>query len=73
MDTGVVSQARGSAYVEVGSAKVVCRVYGPKPYTEGFAEEGARPFLGAPGSASTVSYDREIGRPCQNWRAKTVA
>ena len=40
MDTSVVSQARGSAYFEVGQTKVVCSVYGPKPYTEEFSESG---------------------------------
>eukprot|EP00667_Euglena_gracilis_P025411 EG_transcript_29813 len=40
MDTGVVSQARGSAYFEVGQTRVVCSVYGPKPYTDEFSESG---------------------------------
>ncbi|XP_064482581.1 exosome complex component MTR3-like [Ornithodoros turicata] len=30
MKTGVVSQAKGSAYLEVGKTKVVCSVYGPR-------------------------------------------
>eukprot|EP01139_Manchomonas_bermudensis_P002618 Amastigsp_a5222_11.p1 type:complete len:263 gc:universal Amastigsp_a5222_11:84-872(+) len=29
--TGVVSQATGSAYLEVGATKVVCAIYGPRP------------------------------------------
>ena len=30
MRTGVISQARGSAYVEQGQTKVMCGVYGPR-------------------------------------------
>ena len=30
MKTGVISQARGSAYVEQGQTKVMCGVYGPR-------------------------------------------
>uniref|UniRef100_A0A023GHI3 Exosome complex component MTR3 n=1 Tax=Amblyomma triste TaxID=251400 RepID=A0A023GHI3_AMBTT len=30
LKTGVVSQAKGSAYVEMGNTKVVCSVYGPR-------------------------------------------
>ena len=30
MKTGVISQAKGSAYLEQGSTKVVCGVYGPR-------------------------------------------
>lgn len=30
MKTGVVSQAKGSAYLEVGKTKVICSVYGPR-------------------------------------------
>ncbi|KAM0752520.1 mRNA transport regulator 3 [Meredithblackwellia eburnea MCA 4105] len=29
--TGLVSEASGSAYIETGSTKLVCAVYGPKP------------------------------------------
>ena len=30
MGLGVISQAKGSAYVEIGQTKVVCGIYGPK-------------------------------------------
>ena len=30
MKTGVVSQAKGSAYIEQGNTKVICAVYGPR-------------------------------------------
>lgn len=30
LKTGVVSQAKGSAYIEMGNTKVVCSVYGPR-------------------------------------------
>ena len=30
MKTGVISQAKGSAYLEQGSTKVVCGVYGQR-------------------------------------------
>ena len=30
MKTGVVSQAKGSAYVEQGNTKVACSIYGPR-------------------------------------------
>ena len=30
LKTGVISQARGSAYVEQGKTKVMCGVYGPR-------------------------------------------
>jgi exosome complex component MTR3 len=66
MDTGVVSQARGSAYVEVGSAKIVCSVYGPRPSTEGFSESGRihcefrrAPFASAAARAKTVGVTDE--------------
>eukprot|EP00996_Jenningsia_fusiforme_P002937 NODE_3745_length_924_cov_9.878857_g3444_i0.p1 GENE.NODE_3745_length_924_cov_9.878857_g3444_i0~~NODE_3745_length_924_cov_9.878857_g3444_i0.p1 ORF type:complete len:257 (+),score=35.73 NODE_3745_length_924_cov_9.878857_g3444_i0:81-773(+) len=40
MNIGVASQARGSAYVEVGQTKVMCCVYGPNPFTGAFSETG---------------------------------
>lgn len=30
MKTGVVSQAKGSAYIEMGKTKIICAVYGPR-------------------------------------------
>jgi len=30
LKTGVVSQAKGSAYVELNNTKVICSVYGPR-------------------------------------------
>jgi exosome complex component MTR3 len=30
MQTDVISQAKGSAYIEQGNTKVVCGVYGPR-------------------------------------------
>ncbi|KAI9343520.1 3' exoribonuclease family, domain 1-domain-containing protein [Obelidium mucronatum] len=38
--TGMVRQANGSAYLEVGGVKLVCAVYGPKPIT-GAAQKSA--------------------------------
>lgn len=29
--TGIVSQASGSSYIEIGKTKIVCSVYGPRP------------------------------------------
>ena len=30
MSVGIISQAKGSSYVEVGDCKVICGVYGPR-------------------------------------------
>jgi ribonuclease PH len=40
--TGTVSQAAGSAYIEVGATKAMAAVYGPRPTDrrEAFSEEG---------------------------------
>jgi 3' exoribonuclease family, domain 1 len=40
--TGTVSQATGSAYIEVGATKAMAGVYGPRPTDrrEAFSEEG---------------------------------
>ena len=40
--TGVISQARGSAYVEQGNTKVMCGVYGPReiPRRSDFSMKG---------------------------------
>ncbi|CAL4062526.1 unnamed protein product [Meganyctiphanes norvegica] len=35
MSVGVITQAKGSAYVEIGDTKVVCGVYGPKEVQRG--------------------------------------
>ncbi len=42
MRTGVVSQAAGSAYLELGRTKVMAGVYGPRPSErrEAFSNEG---------------------------------
>lgn len=42
MRVGVVSQAAGSAYLELGGTKVMAGVYGPRPTErrEAFSEEG---------------------------------
>ena len=33
LKTGVISQAKGSAYVEANNTKVICAVYGPREVT----------------------------------------
>jgi exosome complex component MTR3 len=38
--TGLVEQASGSAYIEMGNTKVVCAIYGPKQTKQGFSERG---------------------------------
>eukprot|EP01006_Ploeotia_vitrea_P046189 TRINITY_DN67004_c4_g1_i1.p2 TRINITY_DN67004_c4_g1~~TRINITY_DN67004_c4_g1_i1.p2 ORF type:complete len:231 (+),score=7.12 TRINITY_DN67004_c4_g1_i1:30-722(+) len=38
--TKVVAQALGSSYVELGTTKIVCSVYGPKPNLDEFKQEG---------------------------------
>ena len=42
MKAGVISQARGSAYIEQQDTKVICAVYGPHEYQrkEGFSMNG---------------------------------
>ena len=42
MRTGVISQAKGSAYVEQGGTKIICGVYGPReiPRRSDFSMKG---------------------------------
>lgn len=42
MKTGVVSQAKGSAYIEVGTTKVVCSVFDPReiPNKNDYSSQG---------------------------------
>ncbi|GAB6028428.1 Exosome complex component MTR3 [Chamberlinius hualienensis] len=43
LKVGVVSQAKGSSYIEMGKTKVLCSVYGPREITkkkEGFSIKG---------------------------------
>ncbi|KAG0173681.1 hypothetical protein DFQ28_009183 [Apophysomyces sp. BC1034] len=41
LKTGLVTQANGSAYIEVGNTKVVCAVYGPRQLKKsGFSKNG---------------------------------
>lgn len=35
MSLGIISQAKGSSYVELGNTKVCCGVYGPKDVQRG--------------------------------------
>jgi len=73
MKTGVISQARGSAYVEQGQTKVMCGVYGPReiPRRSDFSMNGvlscsfsrapfASPQRKAPGSSADDSEEKEM-------------
>lgn len=42
LKTGVVSQAKGSAYIEIGNTKVVCSVFDPRevPNKNGYCVQG---------------------------------
>ncbi len=44
MTTGIIVQASGSAYIEVGASKVVCAVYGPKQQTKNILHDSAKLF-----------------------------
>jgi len=44
MNTGVVSHASGSAYLECGQTKIICSIYGPRSTEQsklGYSEKGA--------------------------------
>jgi len=73
LKTGVISQARGSAYVEQGKTKVMCGVYGPReiPRRSDFSMNGvlscsfsrapfASPKRQAPGSNTDDSEEKEM-------------
>eukprot|EP01027_Heterolobosea_sp_BB2_P014874 GEZU01021335.1.p1 GENE.GEZU01021335.1~~GEZU01021335.1.p1 ORF type:complete len:109 (+),score=2.52 GEZU01021335.1:3-329(+) len=40
MKTGVISAARGSAYLELNKTKIICGVYGPRQIAGEFSDKG---------------------------------
>ena len=70
LNTGIVSKAQGSAYIEQGQTKAICAVYGPReiPRKSDFTMKGIlnctierTPFAGfkrkAPGSRGDLEED----------------
>ncbi|KAI9636177.1 3' exoribonuclease family, domain 1-domain-containing protein [Dioszegia hungarica] len=41
LKTGLINQANGSAYIESGSVKIACSVYGPRPKAPPFTPRGS--------------------------------
>lgn len=83
MRTGIVTQANGSAFVELGGTKVIASVYGPRPLVRvGGADAAMQIQFGQTGgsygatTSSGVLTDREFSDECVvtcDWKYSTFS